>query len=104
MGQPETRLVQKIRKAIIDQHPEAFIVKLAGGPYQTPGLPDLLVCLGGRFIGLEVKARRAGESEDHARARATGIQEATLAAIREAGGVAEVVLSVDEALSVLSKK
>ena len=101
MAQPETILVGQIRRAVQRVHPTALIVKVAGGPYQSAGLPDLLVILDGRAYGLEVKKQRQGESEQHARGRATLRQESVLDKIRAAGGVAAVVLSVEEALALL---
>lgn len=102
MPQPETVLVGKIRKAILREYPNAFVVKLAGGPYQQSGLPDLLVIVDGRAYGLEVKRQKMGESEEHARGRATVLQLATLEKMREAGAVTAVVLSPEEALQALA--
>jgi len=56
------------------------------------GVPDLLVCFHGRFIGLEVKTPSG---------RTTPLQEAQLDAIRDAGGVGAVVRSVDDVIAVL---
>lgn len=101
---PETRLVGAIRRAILEAHADAWVVKVAGGPYQEAGIPDLIVCVGGRLVGLEVKAPRPGESPAAARRRASAIQLAQLERIRRAGGSAAVVLSVDEALEVVNSQ
>lgn len=101
MAQPETTLVGQITRAVKKRHPSAYVVKIAGGPYQSGGLPDMAVILDGRYYGFEVKKRRTGESEHHARERATVRQRQRIASIREAGGVADVVLSVEEALALL---
>lgn len=98
---PETRLVERITEAIKAKWPAAWAVKVHGGPYQTVGIPDLLVVVEGRLTGLEVKAQRLGESEEHARNRATPTQLATIAAIRRAGGVAGVVLTVEESIELV---
>jgi hypothetical protein len=50
-----------------------------------PGCPDVLCCLGGRFVGIEVK-RGGGIATDK--------QLSALDAIRRAGGVAFVATSV----------
>lgn len=101
MGQgPETRLVNQIRKALDKAHPSAFIFKAAGGPYQMAGIPDLLGCITGTFIGIEVKAQRRGESRTAALNRVTTRQRMTLDRITRAGGVAGVALSVDDALAI----
>jgi hypothetical protein len=101
VAQPETLLVGKIRTAVKRKFPDAMIVKIHGGPYQTAGLPDLLVILDGRAYGLEVKKQRLGESAEHARDRATLPQRKRLAELRSAGGIGAVVLSVDEVLGYL---
>lgn len=58
------------------------------------GIPDLLVCHHGHFVALEVK--RPGE-------RATPIQRAQLERIEKAGGIAEVVRSVEDVKRVLKE-
>ena len=90
-AKPETLLVQRIIKAL--RHEGAFVLKVHGGPYQVAGVPDLLCCVRGRLIGLEVKV---GSNN------ATPLQEKTMADIRAAGGIAAVVRSVEEALEVCS--
>lgn len=101
MAQPETALVGRIRTAVKRKFPDAVVQKLHGGPYQTAGLPDLLIVIEGRVYGFEVKKQRLGESDEHARGRATLLQRARLEDLRNAGGVAAVVLSVDEVLRYL---
>ncbi len=101
MAQPETALVGRIRTAVKRKFPDAVIQKLHGGAYQTAGLPDLIIVIGGRIYGFEVKKQRLGESAEHAYERATILQKARLADLRRAGGVGAVVLSVDEVLALL---
>ena len=55
-----------------------WYVKYWGGLYTKAGVPDLLICYKGRFLGVEVKADN-GEP--------TMIQLENLRAIRKAGGV-----------------
>lgn len=52
--QPEEAIVKKIRKAL-QGSVGGFWFKVHGGPFQMAGLPDLLGCVQGRFIGIEVK-------------------------------------------------
>ena len=52
--QSEEALVKKIRKAL-QGSVGGFWFKVHGGPFQMAGLPDLLGCVQGRFIGIEVK-------------------------------------------------
>jgi hypothetical protein len=100
-AQPETKLVGRIRDAITDEYPDAWITKISGGPYQTAGIPDLLVCIKGILFGLEVKAQRVGESREHALGRTTDRQQAQIDGINRAGGIATTVLSPGEALALI---
>ena len=63
-------------------------IKTHGGAFQAAGIPDILGCYRGRFCGLEVKRPHVG--------RPTILQLYTLAAIRQAGGIAEIVTSVED--------
>lgn len=91
-NQPESLLVKKI-KAMLDSH-GALAIKVHGGPYQQAGIPDLLVCLHGNFIGLEVKVPER-------RNTLTKLQQQTLDEIKRAGGISAVVTSVEEAESAI---
>lgn len=53
MSQPEARLGAQIRKACAARG--AFIFKIHGGPTMMAGLPDLIACYRGIFLGIEVK-------------------------------------------------
>lgn len=88
--------------AIKREYPTAWIVKIAGGPYQRVGIPDLLVSVDGRTVGIEVKAQKPRESAEHARERATPTQRATIAAMKRAGAVAGVAITIDEAVALVS--
>ena len=92
---------EAIRKRVPKKWPGSYLIKTVGGPYQVPGLPDLLGCVGGLFVGLEVKYPKPGESEEHARARATPQQLNQIELINAAGGAAGVVMSVQEALDLI---
>lgn len=98
MSGPETALTNRIRDAIIKHYPDAWVVKMHGGPYQTAGLPDLLALVHGVLFGIEVKHQRTGESREHALGRVTDRQAACLEQINASGGVGFVALDPDEAL------
>lgn len=95
----EPRLVLKIKKAL--QAEGHYVAKIHGGRYSA-GVPDLLVCrkmqMGqlGLFVALEVKL--PGKEKN-----VTELQAKNLRAIREAGGTAWVVSSVEAALEVCEK-
>ena len=97
----EKGLVGRIVAAITRRYPHAWIIKTHGGPRQVAGLPDLFVCVDGQFIGLEVKHQKPGESDAHARGRATRQQLEQIRRIEAAGGTAAVVLTVEEALETI---
>jgi len=91
MKGPETRLRKKIQEALQKKYPEALFLKIHGGPMQNVGIPDLLCCVKGMFIGLEIK--RPGK-------KPTPAQAIMFNTIRQAGGWADYATSVDEALGV----
>lgn len=95
--------MHRITQAIKTRWPNAWVAKIAGGPYQTAGIPDLLVVVNGRLIGLEVKVQRVGESVEHARSRATTLQLSVIAALQRADATAGVVLSPEEALELIDQ-
>jgi len=87
----ESEIVNKIR-SFLKSTPECFFWKEHGGMYGTAGIPDIICCYRGRFYGFEVKNEIG---------RPTKLQEATIRKIREAGGVAVIVRSVEEVRTTL---
>jgi len=92
----ESLLQNRIKKQLLAEWPGSWIVKIHGGPFQAAGIPDLVGCIEGRFVGLEVKL-----PDDSS--RATKIQESTLSAIRRAGGLGTVVWSPAQAVAIVSE-
>lgn len=84
---PEGKITDAII-AYLRSRPKTWCVKIAAGPFQSAGLPDVIGCDFGRFFAFEVK--QPGKT-------ATPLQSAVLAAIRRAGGIAEVATSVEQA-------
>lgn len=99
----EGALVSAICKAVEKAHKDVWIFKVHGGPYQRAGVPDLLMCWEGLFIGMEVKHQKPGESEQAARERTTLRQRIEIRKIMQSGGMAGVVLSVDQALDLIER-
>ena len=77
---PERRVKTKVRK-VLDKFGAYYVMPVTGG-YGNSGAPDFLVCLHGRFIGIECKAGKN---------TTTPLQEKNLRQITEAGGIALVV-------------
>lgn len=90
--QPEGKLAQKILTALREEG--GWWTKIHGGEFQAVGLPDIIGCYKGYFIGIEVKL--PGE-------KPTARQRWVLNQIGLADGTATVVTSVEEALEVLSE-
>jgi len=90
-------LESKVTKAIMAylKGRGVWCFKVAGGPMQQRGVPDIICCWGGSFVALEVKRPELG--------RLTDLQALTIERIRAAGGVAEVVTSVEEAVAVIDR-
>lgn len=80
---------------LLKKRPRCFAWKTHGGMYGTAGIPDIIACVDGRFVALEVKQPGG---------KPTRLQEITLGKIREAGGIAAVVTSVQEAKQTLVEK
>ena len=89
----EAVLTRKIKKACEGEG--AYAAKIHGGQFSA-GVPDLLLCYHGRFVAMEIKM----PGREHT---VTKLQAEQLKKIRRAGGVGEVVSSVDQALKILRK-
>jgi hypothetical protein len=82
---PESVIVNRIKVAIIHRWPTAVVIKIHGGAYQQAGLPDLICCIEGKFVAIEVKTLAAYRRDDHSM---TPLQKRTLGLVERAGGVA----------------
>ena len=56
---PEKDIVAAIRRYLAMLGEDVFFWKEHGGAYGTSGVPDIICCYRGRFLGLEVKAIKA---------------------------------------------
>jgi hypothetical protein len=77
---PERRVKDKVKKVLKELG--AYYAMPATGGYGSSGVPDFLVCLRGRFIGIECKANGG---------KPTALQEKNLDDIRKNNGIAFVV-------------
>ena len=69
-----------------------FAWKTHGGMYGTAGLPDIIVCLNGRFVAFEVKTPVG---------KLTKLQEITIQKINAANGNAYKVTSLQEVKEII---
>ena len=77
---PEVKVKKQIRKMLDDAG--AYYAMPIGTGYGNAGVPDFLICSGGRFIAVEAKA---GANKP------TALQEMHLDRIRAKGGIALVI-------------
>lgn len=69
--------------------PEIWVLKVVGSGVQSSGVPDVIMCVKGRFVAIELK-RPDGKG------KLSDIQKAQIERIRRAGGRAETVSSFEE--------
>lgn len=94
MSQAESRLSRKIMTEL--RAHGWFCFKVHGGETMMAGLPDIIVCAEGLFIGLETKMPEK-------RGNTTPKQDHVHGQIRAAGGTAVVVTSEAEALAAVRR-
>jgi hypothetical protein len=81
---PEGKVKDKIKTLLKSYAPDVYYFMPAMGSFGKSGVPDIIACIGGRFVAIEVKADRCKNPP-------TALQEKNLAEIRTAGGVALVI-------------
>ena len=67
----ERDVVAEIKKYLSSLRGDVFFWKEHGGPYGTSGVPDIICCYRGRFLGLEVKLPSGKLTELQNRKRCT---------------------------------
>lgn len=89
----EKNITNKILK-YLKSLDKCFCFKEHGGSYGSSGIPDIICCYHGHFIGFEVKTDKG---------RTTALQEIHLRNINRAGGTAVVVRSLDDVKNILNE-
>lgn len=84
---PEKKVKTAI-KSWLDAH-KFYHFSPIGGPFAVHGVPDIIVCAKGRFIGIECKA--PGKEKN-----TTANQDDHISRINTAGGLSFVASSLDE--------
>lgn len=77
----EKQFENKIKK-YLKKHDAYFLKYWAGAQFTKSGVPDILACVNGYFVGIEVKAQNGKPSD---------LQLYNIRQIRKAGGFAYVV-------------
>ncbi len=91
--QPEGKIVAKIKDLVVEAGGRPIKIVGSDEGFQEVGIPDLLICYKGQFIGAEVK-QPGGKLRP--------AQRVLLREIYEAGGVAAVLETVEQARILLS--
>ena len=86
----ESVFVSKIKSYLRENG--AYCEKIWGGGFQSAGIPDIIACYRGIFVGLEAKVGKNKASE---------IQKVKIKQINDAGGFAAVVYTLDDVKDIL---
>ena len=87
---PESGLQRRIQKALRAAFPGCYVRKIHVSEYQSGGISDLICCVRGRFVSLEVKEPGSTPSK---------LQEYEMDQVTIAGGIALVVKSPQQAIA-----
>ena len=90
----ERDLVAAIKKYLSSLGGDVFFWKEHGEPYGTSGVPDVICCYKGRFLGLEAKLPGG---------KLTQLQSRAIEKINRAGGIARRVESVADVKAVIEQ-
>ena len=90
---PETKLSNQVLPRLRAEG--GWWVKIHGGPFQEAGIPDIIGCWKGHFVGIELKIE--GE-------KPTGLQKQVLNALHLAGARVGVAYSIEDALLIREGK
>lgn len=90
----ERDIVAAIKRYLVSLGKDVFFWKEHGGPYGTSGVPDIIICYKGRFIGMECKLPGG---------RLTELQKRAISKINLAGGIARRVESVADAQTIIQQ-
>ena len=77
---PEKKVKDAVKK-ILNTHGAYYFSPVTGG-FGTSGVPDIVACIKGKFIGIETKAGKG---------KPTALQEKNLINIMKTGGIAVLV-------------
>ena len=94
MSQRESRLSRDIQAAL--RREGAWCFKVHGSEFMPAGIPDIIGCYKGRFFGFETKLPEK-------RSNTSVKQDLMMERIRKAGGAAQVVCTVQEAVEALKR-
>lgn len=73
-------------KKFLNKLPNTWYFKVWSGPYSKSGIPDIIACINGHFVAIEVKAENGHASE---------LQKRNIRLINECNGIAYIVYPKD---------
>lgn len=76
----EKQFEQRVKKFFKSHN--IWYLKVWGGPFQRAGIPDIIACVNGRFVGVELKSSTG---------RPTELQKWNIEKIKESGGIGLVL-------------
>lgn len=82
MAGPEAKVKAKLRRWLQHQYPTCWTYMAPGGRFGRKGVPDILACVNGLFVAIEVKAQEGMDPTD--------IQKYELKLIERANGISVV--------------
>ena len=91
----EAQLKRKVVLYIRENYPNVWVYCPAD--FIASGIPDILICLQGRFIAIELKIKGKNTGSKFT------LQNFILSLITKAGGIASVCYSLDEVKNLLDK-
>lgn len=89
----EKAVENKIKKWLKDKG--YWFFKVHGSIFQPSGIPDILACINGKFVAIEVKRSKGGI--------VSPLQKAQIEMIKKNGGIAGVASSMEEFLEILKE-
>ena len=89
MPGPEASVKTWVRNYLNRKLPGIYIANIHQSMYSHKGIPDLVLCYSGKFVGLEVKTEQG---------RLSKLQEIELGKIKAAGGESIVIYGKDQIL------
>lgn len=90
---PEGKVKDAIKKYLKQAYPEAVVYMPAASRFGRAGVSDILACVKGRFVAIEVKADT----------KATALQELFINNIKKAGGIGAVCYNVEDVVELLKE-
>lgn len=83
-------------KKFLEKLPNTWYFKVWSGPYSKSGIPDIIACINGKFVAIEVKAENGHASD---------LQKRNIRLINQCNGIGYIVYPRDfESLKINLKR